>query len=110
MEERRTFSVISCIVSFLGLGIMGYLSYMTITSDWGFIFKLLMFILFDGIVSLQVLLLALSIGKRDKNPHLNYQPMITFNICMLVIYGIGFVAYHIYFIMLIVKYVKYVIN
>lgn len=106
MEQKNSFPAINYIVSFLGLGLMGYLSYMTIFSTWGLIYKIILWILFDGIVSLQVLLLALSIGKRDKNPHLNFKPVIRFNIFMLVLYGIGFVAYHVYFISMIVKIVK----
>lgn len=108
MEQKNTFPTINYIVSILGLALMGFLSYMMITSSWGFIYKIIIWILFDGIVSLQVLLLALSMGKRDKNPHLNFKPVISFNIFMLVLYGIGFVAYHVYFIMLVVKYVKLV--
>lgn len=108
MEQKNSFPIINYIVSLLGLALMGYLSYMMITSSWGFIYKMLIWILFDGIVSLQVLLLALSMGKRDKNPHMDFKPVIGFNIFMLVIYGIGFVAYHVYFIMLIVEYVKMV--
>ncbi len=108
MEQKNSFPIINYIVSLLGLGLMGYLSYMMIMSAWGFIYKMLIWILFDGIVSLQVLLLALSMGKRDKNPHLDYKPVIGFNIFMLVIYGIGFIAYHVYFIMVIVEYVKFI--
>lgn len=106
MEQKNSFPVINYIVSILGLAIMGYLSYMMVTSQWGFIYKVLIWILFDGIVSLQVLLLALSMGKRDRNPQLKFKPVIGFNIFMLVLYGIGFVAYHVYFIMLIVKIIK----
>lgn len=108
MERKNSFPMINYIVSLLGLGLMGYLSYMMVMSFWGFIYKILIWILFDGIVSLQVLLLALSMGKRDKNPELDYQPVVNFNIFMLVLYGIGFVAYHVYFIMMIVEYVKLV--
>lgn len=104
--QSNTYPIINYIVSIAGLMLMGYLSYMMITSTWGFIYKILIWILFDGIVSLQVLMLALSIGKRDKNPSLNYKPVIGFNIFMLVLYGIGFVAYHVYFIMLIVNFIK----
>lgn len=108
MERKNSFPMINYIVSLLGLGLMGYLSYMMVMSFWGFIYKIIIWILFDGIVSLQVLLLALSMGKRDKNPELDYQPVVNFNIFMLVLYGIGFVAYHVYFIMMIVEYVKLV--
>lgn len=106
MEERNTFPTINYIVSILGLGLMGFLSYMMVTSPWGFLYKLLIWILFDGIVGLQVLLLALSMGKRDRYPHLDFKPAIRFNIFMLVLYGIGFVAYHVYFIMVVVDFVK----
>ena len=106
MEQKNSFPTINYIVSIAGLALMGFLSFMMLTSSWGFIYKIIIWILFDGIVSLQVLMLALSMGKRDKNPYFNYQPVINFNICMLVIYGIGFVAYHVYFIMMIVNFVK----
>ncbi len=106
VQQSNSYPIINYIVSIAGLVLMGYLSYMMITSTWGFIYKILIWILFDGIVSLQVLMLALSIGKRDKNPHLNYKPVIGFNIFMLVLYGLGFIAYHVYFIMLIVNFVK----
>ena len=107
MEQKdRNYPVVNYIVSLLVLAGMGYLSYMMVTSQWGFIYKVLIWILFDGIVSLQVLMLALSMGKRDKNPHIDYKPLIGFNIFMLVLYGIGFVAYHVYFIMMIVDIVK----
>ena len=106
MEEKNRFSIVNTFVSILGLALMGYLAYMMIASEWGFVYKILLWILFDGIVSLQVLMLALSMGKRDKNPHIDYKPLIGFNIFMLVLYGIGFVAYHVYFIMMIVDIVK----
>ncbi|MBE5953264.1 MAG: hypothetical protein E7257_03785 [Lachnospiraceae bacterium] len=106
MEEKNKFSIVNTFVSILGLALMGYLAYMMIASEWGFIYKILLWILFDGIVSLQVLMLALSMGKRDKNPHIDYKPLISFNIFMLVLYGIGFVAYHVYFIMMIVDIIK----
>lgn len=106
MEEKQKFSVVNAFVSILGLAFMGYLFYMMIASEWGFIFKILLWLLFDGIVSLQVLMLALSIGKRDRNPHVDYKPLINFNIFMLVLYGIGFVAYHVYFIMIIISGIK----
>ncbi|MBE5934027.1 MAG: hypothetical protein E7263_11475 [Lachnospiraceae bacterium] len=106
MEEKNRFAIVNYIVSLLGVGLMAYLSFMMVTSFWGFIYKILIWILFDGIVSLQVLMLALSMGKRDKNPYIDYKPLINFNIFMLVIYGIGFVVYHVYFIMMIVDYVK----
>ncbi len=106
MEEKNRFSIVNTFVSILGLALMGFLAYMMIASEWGFVYKILLWILFDGIVSLQVLMLALSMGKRDKNPHIDYKPLISFNIFMLVLYGIGFVAYHVYFIMMIVDIVK----
>ncbi len=106
MEERNRFSIINVFVSLLGFGFMAYLFYMTIFSQWGLIYQILMLLLFDGIVSLQVLMLALSMGKRDKNPYVDYKPMINFNIFMLVLYGIGFVAYHIRFVVMVIKVVK----
>lgn len=106
MKQKSSFPLVNVIVSFLGLALMAYLAYMTYTSEWALIFKLLLWLLFDGIVSLQVLLLALSIGKRDKNPHIDYSAIIGFNIFMLVLYGIGFIAYHVYFIMIIIDIFK----
>lgn len=105
MEEKRRFTIINILVSFLGLGVMGYLFYMSVFHG-GLLYSLLLLLLFDGVVSLQVLMLALSMGKRDKNPYIDYKPLINFNIVMLVLYGIGFVIYHIRFIMLVVKVVK----
>lgn len=110
MEQKdRSFPAVNYIVSLLVLAGMAYLSYMMLTSDWGFIYKLLILFLFDGVVGLQVLFLALSMGKRDKNPYMDFKPVIAFNIVMLVIYGLGFIAYHVYFIMIIVEYVKLVL-
>ena len=85
---------------------MAFLFYMMVTSNWGFLYKVLIWILFDGVVSLQVLMLALAMGKRDKNPGMDFKPAIRFNIFMLVLYGIGFIAYHVYFIVLIVNFFK----
>lgn len=106
MEERSTFSTVNYIVSFLGLGLMAFLGYMMVTSPWGLIFKILISLLFWGIVALQILFLALSMGKRDKNPGMNYEALIKFNVAMLVVYAIGFVAYNVYFVMLIVNIIK----
>ncbi len=107
MEQKdRNYPVVNYIVSLLVLAGMGYLSYMAITSDWGFVFKLILLFIFDGVVSLQVMFLALSMGKRDKNPDLNFKPVIGFNIFMLVVYALGFIAYHVYFIMVLIDYAK----
>lgn len=107
MEQKdRNYPIVNYIVSLLVLAGMGYLSYMAITSDWGFVFKLIILLLFDGVVSLQVLCLALSMGKRDKHPELDFKPVIGFNIFMLVIYGLGFIAYHVYFIVIVIDLLK----
>lgn len=105
-QKDNSFPTVNLIVSIAGLALMAFLFYMMVTSTWGFIYKVLIWILFDGIVSLQVLMLALAMGKRDKNPGMDFKPVITFNICMLVLYGIGFIAYHVYFIVLIVNFFK----
>ena len=106
MEERSRFSTANYIVPFLGLALMAYLGYMMVTSPWGLIYKILISLLFWGIVALQILFLALSMGKRDRNPGLNYEAMIKFNAIMLVIYAIGFVAYNVYFVIQIVNIFK----
>jgi len=105
-QKDNSFPMVNLIVSVAGLAFMAFLFYMMVTSSWGFLYKVLIWILFDGIVSLQVLMLALAMGKRDKNPGMDFKPAIRFNIFMLVLYGIGFIAYHVYFIVLIVNFFK----
>lgn len=105
-QKDGSFPMVNLVVSVAGLAFMAFLFYMMVTSSWGFLYKVLIWILFDGIVSLQVLMLALAMGKRDKNPGMDFKPAIRFNIFMLVLYGIGFIAYHVYFIVLIVNFFK----
>ena len=47
MEEKNRFSIVNTFVSILGLALMGYLAYMMIASEWGFVYKILLWILFD---------------------------------------------------------------
>ncbi len=111
-EKKSSFPVINYIVSFAGAALLTYLTYEAVTSMWlwGFLVKLLLWFLFDGIVGIQVLLLALSMGKRDRNPELNYEGMILFNKIMLVIYAIYYVVFNIYLIMNIVDIVRGVVR
>ncbi len=111
-EKKSSFPIINYIVSFAGAGLLTYLTYEAVTSMWlwGFLIKLFMWLLFDGIVSVQVLLLALSMGKNEKNPALNYEGIILFNKVMLVIYAIYYVVFNIYLIMNIVDIVRGVVR
>lgn len=104
MEQKKSsFPVINCLVS-LGLAaFVAWRTYIIFTGSYKLLSYILFAFSFDLIAGIQVLLLALSMGKRDRNPELNYKPLIGFNVFMLVLYGLYLIAFHIVLAIVVLK-------
>lgn len=107
MEQKKSsFPVINCLVSLALAAFVAWRTYIIFTGDYKLLSYILFALSFDFIAGVQVLLLALSMGKRDRNPELNYKPLIGFNIFMLVLYGIYLVVFHIVLVIQILKFIN----
>ncbi|MBQ8412885.1 MAG: hypothetical protein IJX12_04660 [Lachnospiraceae bacterium] len=102
-QKKSSFPVINCLVSLALVAFVAWRTYIIFTGSYKLLSYILFAFSFDLIAGIQVLLLALSIGKRDKNPELNYKPLINFNIFMLVLYGIYLVAFHVVLVITVLK-------
>lgn len=103
-EKKSIFPVINIIISFLMTVWAAWKTYSVFYGSYKLVTYILFAFSFDVIGGVLVLLFALSIGKRDKNPELNYKPLIGFNIFMLAAYGIFLIAFHLILVIKILKF------
>ena len=102
-QKKDSFPTINYIVSLLLAAWVAWRTYIIFTGSYKVLSYILFAFSFDLIAGIQVLLLALSMGKRDKNPDINYGPTVGFNIFMLVLYGIYLVVFHIVLVVVVLK-------
>ena len=96
MENKRTsFPAINIIVSMLLVAYVAWRTYMVFMGDYKILAYILFALSFDLIAGIQVLLVALSMGKRDKYPEQNLSPLVVYNIFLLVLFGLFLLVFHI---------------
>lgn len=103
--KKSSFPFINVIVSLSLLAWVSWKTYNVFLGSYKLATYVLFTLSFDFICGVLVLLLALSIGKSDREPERNYKPLIGFNVFMLAAYGIFLIAFHVVLVIKILKWV-----
>ena len=94
-NNKSVYPKVNYTLSLLSIAGLMYLAWKIICFKWAFATYILMWVVFIPVVGLQVLLLALSMGKQDKYKEPQYDALVPFNKIVLVIYLIYIILLHI---------------
>ena len=102
-KKTSSFPIINYLITFIMLAWMIYSGYMIVNGSYAILRYILFVLSLDTFFGVQVLLLALSMGKSDKNPDINYGPVVPFNKIMLGVYAIYIVVFHVILVLKIME-------
>ncbi|MBE5944845.1 MAG: hypothetical protein E7258_08005 [Lachnospiraceae bacterium] len=101
--KKSSFPAINYTVTLGMLAWMIYRGYMILNGTYGVLRYLLFMLSIDTFFGIQVLLLALSIGKTDQNKDVDYGGVIPFNKIMLGVYVLYVIVLHVIIVMRIIS-------
>ncbi len=103
-KRTSPFPTINYLISLLLVAWVAWRTYHIFTGTYKVLSYILFACSFDLIAGIQVLLLALSMGKSDRNPDIDYGHTVIFNKIMLVLFVIYLVVFHVVLIMEVINY------